>query len=106
MNARFTYLGGATYIIEVGPLRFISDPGFDPEGTEKSEGPGHDLKKTMAPPLPIEEVGKIDAVLLTHQQHFDNLDNAGRTLLPKAGRVVTTQRASMPGSLLRSPAMD
>ena len=94
MNTRFTYLGGATYIIEVGSLRFIIDPGFDPEGTEKSEGPGHDLKKTMAPPLPIEQVGEIDAVLLTHQQHFDNLDISGRTLLPKAGRVVTTKESA------------
>ena len=47
-----TYLGGPTYLIEVGSFRFLSDPGFDPEGTEKSEGPGHELKKTMAPPLP------------------------------------------------------
>ena len=56
-----TYLGGATYLIEVGSFRFITDPGFDPEGTEKSEGPGHDLKKNMAPPIPAEEIGNIDA---------------------------------------------
>ncbi len=40
MKTRFTYLVGATYLIEVGSFRFLSDPGFDPEGTEKSEGPG------------------------------------------------------------------
>ncbi len=49
MNTKITYLGGATFIIEVGPFRFLTDPGFDPEGTEKSEGPGHDLKKVMGP---------------------------------------------------------
>ena len=41
-KAKFTYLVGATYLIEVGSFRFLSDPGFDPQGTEKSEGPGHE----------------------------------------------------------------
>ncbi len=66
MKAKFTYLVGPTYLIEIGSFRFLSDPGFDPKGTEKSEGPGHELKKNMAPPLPVEEVGKIDAVFVSH----------------------------------------
>ena len=37
MKAKFTYLVGPTYLIEIGSFRFLSDPGFDPEGTEKSE---------------------------------------------------------------------
>ncbi len=89
MKTRFTYLVGATYLIEVGSFRFLSDPGFDPEGTEKSEGPGHELKKVMAPPLPVEQVGRIDAVFVSHAHHFDNLDNTGKAWLPKWGRVVT-----------------
>jgi L-ascorbate metabolism protein UlaG (beta-lactamase superfamily) len=35
-------------------------------------------------------VGPIDAVLLSHEHHGDNLDPAGRALLPSAGAVVTT----------------
>lgn len=58
MQTKLTYLGGATYVIEVGSFRFITDPGFDPKGTEKSEGPGHDLKKNMAPPMSADGVGK------------------------------------------------
>ena len=42
MNTKITYLGAATFIIEVGPFRFLTDPGFDPKGTEKSEGPPTD----------------------------------------------------------------
>src|SRR5262249_39339024 len=34
--------------------------------------------------------GSIDAVLLSHDQHEDNLDPRGRELLPTAGTVVTT----------------
>ena len=90
MNTKLTYLGGSTFIIEVGPFRFLTDPGFDPEGTEKSEGPGHDLKKTMGPPISAEEVGRIDAVFLSHAQHYDNLDNTGKAMLPQWGRVLTT----------------
>ena len=48
----------------------------------------------MSPPVPVEEIGRIDAILLSHQQHYDNLDNAGRTLIPKVGRVLTTKESA------------
>ncbi len=94
MKTQITYLGGATFLIEIGAFRLLTDPGFDPNGTEKSEGPGHLLTKIMAPPVPVEEIGPIDAVLLSHQQHFDNLDISGRALLPKVGRVLTTPESA------------
>jgi len=94
MKTKVTYLGGATYVIEVGSFRFLTDPGFDPKDTEKDEGPGHLLRKVMAPPVPVDELGKIDAVLLSHQQHYDNLDVSGRAFLPKAGRVITTPESA------------
>ena len=94
VKTKITYLGGPTYLLEIGAFRLLTDPGFDPKGTERSEGPGHDLKKNMSPPVPAEKIGRIDAVLLSHQQHYDNLDNTGRTLLPKAGRVLTTKESA------------
>lgn len=90
MKTQVTYLGGATYLLEIGSFRILTDPGFDPQGTEKSEGPGHDLKKVMSPPIPADEIGPIDAVLLSHAQHYDNLDNTGKAMLPQWGRVLTT----------------
>ncbi|GAA0222544.1 MBL fold metallo-hydrolase [Cryptosporangium japonicum] len=42
------------------------------------------------PAVPVDALGRIDAVFLTHDHHADNLDDAGRALLPSAGRVVTT----------------
>ena len=89
MEVRFTYLLGATYLIEFGFYRILSDPGFDPNGTEYSVGRGRDLKKILPSPVGIETIGRIDVVLLSHQQHFDNLDNSGRAILPKAGLVLT-----------------
>ena len=94
MKTQITYLGGATYLIEVGAFRLLTDPGFDPNGTEKSEGPGHLLTKIMAPPIPVDAIGPIDAVLLSHQQHYDNLDITGRALLPTVGRVLTTPESA------------
>ncbi|MBK6306786.1 MAG: MBL fold metallo-hydrolase [Gemmatimonadetes bacterium] len=38
MQPRVTYLGGPTFLIEIGRFRLVTDPGFDP-GTERNEGP-------------------------------------------------------------------
>jgi L-ascorbate metabolism protein UlaG (beta-lactamase superfamily) len=40
------------------------------------------------------DVAPIDAVLLSHDHHDDNLDAAGRALLPSVGVVVTTVSGS------------
>ena len=45
----------------------------------------------MGPALGVDEVGPIDLVLLTHDHHADNLDDAGRRLLGDVPRVLTTQ---------------
>ena len=37
METKLTYLGGSTYLIEVGSFRLLTDPGFDPEGTRKAK---------------------------------------------------------------------
>ncbi|MBP6014562.1 MAG: MBL fold metallo-hydrolase [Alphaproteobacteria bacterium] len=90
MGVRLTYLGGPTYLIEIGHFRIVSDPGFDPQGTERIEGPGHVLTKVMQPPIPVDKIGKIDLVLLSHAQHLDNLDNEGRRLLGRVKLTLTT----------------
>jgi L-ascorbate metabolism protein UlaG (beta-lactamase superfamily) len=40
--------------------------------------------------LSPDEVGGVDAVLLSHDHHADNLDGAGRAFLPRAAVVITT----------------
>jgi L-ascorbate metabolism protein UlaG (beta-lactamase superfamily) len=42
----------------------------------------------------VGKVGKLDAVLLSHDHHFDNLDNAGRAMLPSVGVTYTTNSAA------------
>ena len=85
----FTYIGGPTALLEWGGLRFLTDPAFDPAGTEYKSGPAT-LRKLASPAISAESLDRIDVVLLSHDQHYDNLDHAGRALLPRAGRVLTT----------------
>ena len=48
-------------------------------------------RKLVGPAVPADQIGKLDAVLVSHDQHEDNLDPAGRELLPGADAVVTTE---------------
>ena len=84
-----TYIGGPTALLEIAGLRFLTDPTFDPAGSEYTT-PVYTLRKTTGPAIPAAAVGDIDAVLLSHDHHFDNLDRAGRALLPSARKVLTT----------------
>src|SRR5688572_8012902 len=90
MDVRLTHIGGPTVLIEAGGWRILTDPTFDPAGDKYSFGLGTGSEKLVGPSTDPSELGTIDAVLLSHDQHEDNLDPAGRALLPSAGVVVTT----------------
>jgi L-ascorbate metabolism protein UlaG (beta-lactamase superfamily) len=85
-----THIGGPTTLIEVDGWRILTDPTFDAPGRTYRFGWGTSSRKTTGPAIPAHEIGPIDLVLLTHEHHADNLDDAGRLLLPAAGVVVTT----------------
>ena len=87
------YIGGPTAVIEYGGLRFLTDPTFDSPGLDYTTGPVT-LHKSQAPATAVESLGQIDAVLLSHDHHFDNLDHAGRQFLPHAKRVLTTSEGA------------
>ncbi|NNN32660.1 MBL fold metallo-hydrolase [Streptomyces sp. S3(2020)] len=87
---RITHIGGPTTLIEVAGWRLLTDPTFDPPGRRYSFGWGTSSRKTAGPAVAAAELPSLDAVLLTHDHHADNLDTAGRALLPRAGVVLTT----------------
>jgi L-ascorbate metabolism protein UlaG (beta-lactamase superfamily) len=90
IDARITHVGGPTVVIEIGGWRLLTDPTFDPPGQDYRFGWGTGSRKLTGPAIPASELGSIDAVLLSHDQHEDNVDAAGRALLPWAGTVITT----------------
>jgi L-ascorbate metabolism protein UlaG (beta-lactamase superfamily) len=89
-DLRLTHIGGPTLLIEVGGWRILTDPTFDAPGRRYAFGWGTSSRKLVGPALAAGELGRIDAILLSHDHHDDNLDDAGRALLPSAGTVVTT----------------
>jgi L-ascorbate metabolism protein UlaG (beta-lactamase superfamily) len=87
---RLTHIGGQTVLIEIDGWRLLTDPTFDPAGGNYNFGWGAHSEKLEDPAISVEELGKVDAVLLSHEHHEDNLDQAGRDLLPQVGKVITT----------------
>ena len=90
MDVSVTHIGGPTVLIEVAGWRLLTDPTFDPPGRTYRFGWGTGSRKLTGPAIAAADLGPIDAVLLSHDHHDDNLDAAGRALLPSAGTVITT----------------
>jgi L-ascorbate metabolism protein UlaG (beta-lactamase superfamily) len=89
-DVRITHIGGPTVLIEINGWRLLTDPTFDPPGRRYFFGWGTMSRKLAGPAISATAVGPVDAVLLSHDHHDDNLDPAGRALLPSAGTVITT----------------
>lgn len=76
-------LGGPTTVVDIAGRRIVMDPTFDPPG------PHAYLTKTAGPAVRAEDLGPVDAVLISHDQHPDNLDDAGRAMALAAPLVLT-----------------
>lgn len=85
------YVGGPTSVIGIGGLRLLTDPTFDAPG-EYPIG-SRALVKTAGPGIGWDALRPVDAVLLSHDQHPDNLDAAGRALLAEVPLVLSTASA-------------
>ncbi len=94
MEIALTHLGTATVLLEIGSLRLLTDPALDPAGGHYRFGFGTGSTKTRSPAVPPSSLEGIDAVLLSHDQHADNLDAAGRTFLRTVPHVLTTRAAA------------
>jgi len=95
---KLTHIGGPTALLSLGGLSFLTDPAFDQP--REYQLPGRVMTKLTGPALAIEDLGPIDAVLLSHDQHKDNLDESGRDLLPSVPLVLST-----PGAAERIPGV-
>lgn len=80
--------GGPTALFEYGGLRFLTDPTFDAPGDHQA--PAVVLTKTAPATATPADLGPIDVVLLSHDEHADNLDTSGRALLADVPLTLTT----------------
>lgn len=87
-----TFVGGPTLLLRYAGLTFLTDPTFD---DAPAEYPGAvTLRKLVGPAVPRAAIGTVDAVLLSHDQHADNLDVSGRALLADVPLVLSTPDAA------------
>lgn len=89
---RLIPLDGPTVLLELAGTRFLADPTFDP-AAEHPIG-ARALTKTTDATWATSQVGHVDAVLLSHDQHPDNLDRAGRRFLATVPLTLTTPLAA------------
>ncbi|MGI8722755.1 MAG: MBL fold metallo-hydrolase [Geodermatophilaceae bacterium] len=92
LGVTVTLLGGPTALLEIGGIRLLTDPTFDDPGSYPIGT--RSLVKTAPPAWSADRVGAVDAVLLSHDQHPDNLDSGGRAFLRGAPLVLTTATAA------------
>jgi L-ascorbate metabolism protein UlaG (beta-lactamase superfamily) len=59
---RFTYIGGPSILIEIGGVRLLTDPTFDPAGKVYSSGPVT-LVKTAGPAVEPSSFGAIRGLM-------------------------------------------
>lgn len=89
MTVSITLIGGPTALIEIDGFRLLTDPTFDGPGAYQL--PHVKLEKLVGPAMSADKIGEVDAVLLSHDQHSDNLDHSGKDFLEHAKRVLTTE---------------
>jgi L-ascorbate metabolism protein UlaG (beta-lactamase superfamily) len=86
---KLTYFETAFTSIEVDGVTFVTDPVLGPAGVLHHFGGGMKSTKQTAP-MDAAVIGRYDAILLSHDQHGDNLDDEGRALFSDAPKVITT----------------
>lgn len=85
------HIGGPTLRFRYAGLTWLTDPTFD--APRDYPGPVT-LRKLDGPAVSPEQVGPVDVVLLSHDQHADNLDISGREFLTTVPTVLSTPDAA------------
>ncbi|WP_067798482.1 MBL fold metallo-hydrolase [Actinomadura formosensis] len=87
------FIGNATALLRCGPFTLLTDPNFLHRGQRAYLGHGLTTKRLTEPALRIEELPRLDAVVLSHL-HGDHWDRVARAKLDRGLPIVTTPHAA------------
>lgn len=96
MKVTITHIDTACVLININGFKILTDPTLDKKDGFFPQYVGRPLafsKKNIDPALTIEEIGKVDLVLLSHDHHSDNLDKNGKIFIKTVPTVLSTKDA-------------
>jgi L-ascorbate metabolism protein UlaG (beta-lactamase superfamily) len=92
LAASMTFIGNATTLLQLGDFTVLTDPAFGPTGSRVHLGYGAFTRRLIDPALTVDQLPRLDAVLLSHL-HGDHFDPAARDGLPRTTPIFTTPQA-------------
>src|SRR4051812_28010123 len=100
MKFAITHLTTACVLLEVGSVRILTDPIFDTGRVRYRLSTGAYATRSIGPSIAPEKLLPIDAVLLSHSHHADNLDPSGRSFIKRCSTIITcaADKKDIPGS--------
>ena len=87
-----TFIGNATTLLSLGGTRILTDPNFLHRGERARLGYGLRSEWLTEPALQLGELGRVDAVVLSHH-HGDHFDDRVAARLDPSMPIVTTPHA-------------
>lgn len=87
------FVGNATVLLRVAGLTLLTDPNFVPAGTSVPLGYGLSTTRLTEPAMTMDELPRLDAVILSHF-HGDHFDQLAEERLDRHVPIVTTPEAS------------
>jgi L-ascorbate metabolism protein UlaG (beta-lactamase superfamily) len=89
MEIAITRSSTACVLLEIGSVRILMDPVLESGSKTYRLGPAAWSRRYVGPAISPETLAPLDAVLLSHAHHSDNLDDAGKGILREAKQVIT-----------------
>ena len=93
MTGTLTFLGTATTLIDYGGFTLLTDPNFLHRGQRAYLGKGVFSTRRTEPAMQVEDLPRLDAVVLSHL-HADHFDRIARRGLAKQTPILTTRAAA------------
>ena len=94
MKINITHIDTACILLEINGFKILTDPTLDHAGKFYHHGFGAVSQKTEEPALLPSDLQHIDLILLSHHQHKDNFDHAGKAFAETVSTILSTKKAS------------